>query len=97
MKITVEIDGKKFDGKLPFDNAPHFETNGTVCPHCGATNIPVRGDGLHIESHDTYAADAIHYAESCMKKIGTVRVKMSTIFGLEEDERVLVHGRARVY
>lgn len=96
MKITVEIDGKRFDGKLPFDNAPHVETKAT-CPCCGATDISVRGDGLHIESHDTYAANAIHYAENCMKKVGTIRVQMSTIFGLEEDERILVHGRARVY
>lgn len=65
------------------------------CPRCKAKGpVRVAGKNLRIESHDTYASDGL--ALCCMKRLGTIRAVMSTIFGLEEDERVL-NGRPRVY
>lgn len=99
MKISVTIDGKKHDAKQPHDGASHLLVADVMtCPACGektgTSGLVVGGSGKHIESHDTYAAEA--HAMCCKKKIGTIRVKVSTIFGLEEDERML-NGRARVY
>lgn len=65
-----------------------------ACPKCEDEPLRVRGEGNHIESHDTYAARALCVA--CGTELGTIRARMSTIFGIEEDERVL-NGRARVY
>ena len=62
---------------------------------CRDGGARLRGTGKHIESHDTYAARAI--CVCCGKDAGVLRAKMSTIFGLEEDESVLLHGRFRVY
>ncbi len=66
-----------------------------ACPKCKATPFMIAGGGQRIEGHDTYAADGA--CLSCRKPIGVIRAKVSTLFGLEEDERVLYHGRARVY
>jgi hypothetical protein len=100
MKITVEIDGKRHKAKVPFPHADHVLVSGVlVCPACGKATgeagLVVRGSGNHIESHDTYKATA--HAACCRRPIGAIRAKVSTIFGLEEDEAVLVHGRCRVY
>ena len=65
------------------------------CPLCGAEEFPVAGHARHIESHDTYAASAESLC--CRQPVGTIRVRVETLFGLEEDEAVLIHGRARVY
>ena len=56
--------------------------------------MQVQGNGESVESRDTYRADA--HCLACGETIGVLRVKMSTIFGIEEDKRVL-NGRCRVY
>jgi hypothetical protein len=86
-------EGRAVDIRQP--TGAHVECKTEACPHCGEKPMKVQGTGKHIESHDTYAAGAICLC--CGKSVGTLRARMDTIFGLEEDERVLVHGRARVY
>jgi hypothetical protein len=54
----------------------------------------VAGAGQHIESHDTYASSAV--AICCSKIVGTLRARVSTVFGLVEDQRVL-GGPWKVY
>lgn len=91
MKITfTPTDGKAETAKLPYDGAAFVEV-ATPCA-CGCTSIA--GGGQSIESHDTYRAAA--HCTKCRKPRGVLRVKMSTIFGVEEDERVLA-GPWKVY
>lgn len=64
-----------------------------ACP-CGEARLMVTGRGQFNESHDTRAADA--FAKCCNRRVGMLRVKFETLFGIEEDDAVL-NARARVY
>lgn len=66
------------------------------CPGCGASPFLVRGGNLRrdVGSHDRYQADG--HSVCCGDPVGYLYAEVDTIFGAEEDERVL-HGRARVY
>jgi hypothetical protein len=65
------------------------------CPLCGAEPCDVVGTGMTIGSDDRhYRASAV--ALCCDRPLGELRAYPDTLFGLEEDERVL-HGRPRVY
>jgi hypothetical protein len=90
----VTIDGKSHAAKLAENNA--FVTIEAPCPKCKAPKplVVVGRDGSRHHDHDTYHADAT--CKKCGETIGDLRAKVSTIFGIEEDERVL-HGRPRVY
>jgi hypothetical protein len=79
--------------RQPHKNADHVFVSG-ACPECNAKPFKVRGLGRRIAAHDTYAA----YAKTlcCDKRVGELRVTVGSIFGLEEDERVL-RGPWRVY
>jgi hypothetical protein len=67
----------------------------TDCPSCKSSSpIEVRGRGITRHDHDTCYAVAEHI--KCGASIGELRVKVSTIFGIEEDRRVL-NERCRVY
>lgn len=65
------------------------------CPSCGADAARVRGLGVTHHDHDTYYAAA--RALCCGETIGTMETRVDTIFGIDEDERVLLRGRCRVY
>jgi hypothetical protein len=90
MKIRIDTDDKSIAAHIPFDGADHVLAD----EPCACGSHKVMGRGNHIESHDTYAAEA--FCGACPARRATLRVTMSTIFGIEEDERVL-NGRARVY
>lgn len=93
MKIWLDDkDGNRWSATRPYEDADHVLTE-MDCPGCGE-KVRAQGGGMHIESHDTYAASA---RCACGESVGTLRVEMSTLFGLEEDEAVTKHGRARVY
>lgn len=65
------------------------------CPHCGEENILVSGTGKSIDpdnKHDTYRADAVHASAKCAQRIGVLRAKVNTLFGIEEDEAVFRLG-----
>lgn len=69
----------------------------TACPRCreaAPAGLCVRGDGRRVESRDTFVANAS--AVPCGCAVGVLRVRVSTIFGLEEDE-VVLNGPWRVY
>lgn len=65
-----------------------------ACFKCGTVPFKVQGGNMRVDDFDTYAADAV--CVSCRDRVGTIRAQVSTIFGIEEDTRVL-HGRPRVY
>lgn len=90
MKVTVHVDGRERAAKPQGDHV-RIEC---PCPHCKASPLLARGTGIRSHDHDTYYADAV--ALCCGKPIGRMSTTVSTIFGIEEDERVL-NGRARVY
>lgn len=95
-KITVTIADVVHKAAPPFDGADHAVVEGIKeCVWCKApAPFKIAGAGRRIESHDTYAADAV--AVCCKSWVGTLRVQVDTLFGIEEDERVL-RGRCRVY
>lgn len=90
MRVTLTVQEDDVRATLP--DSPH-ERGGDcalvagACPRCRVEPFAVQGGGMHIESHDTYAADAA--CAACKARVGTLRARMSTLFGLEEDERVL--------
>jgi hypothetical protein len=94
VKVKLYYNGQQFDVATT-DGAPTARVD-IACPHCGAPPpLRVQGTGRRIEGHDVYSADV--FAACCSKPIGVVRAQMDTLFGLDEDERVLHHGRCRVY
>lgn len=97
MKITLTThDGVVHEMRQPFDGSDWVKAcDGVACDHCGSP-LRATGKGQSIESHDTYRADAVCASEACGEPIGVLRVKVSTIFGIEEDQRVM-NGRCRVY
>lgn len=95
-KAVLTMNGAKYDVAPPFEGAKYAVVKGVEkCPGCGEKEMRVQGAGMHIADREHYEAEAVTV---CCKKIaGTLRAKVSTIFGLEEDEAVLKHGRCRVY
>ena len=90
MTITVTRDGKKLKAKLPHPQCGFVE----VSVPCACGSVQVRGTGIRETTHDTYVADAV--CCGCGRSAGVMRTKVSTVFGIEEDSRVL-NGRMRVY
>ena len=95
MKITLQIGKRTLEAKLPYEGAPHVAVEGHSCPKCrpAVTPLLLRGVYRHYD-HDTYYSDA--HCVACGTHVGELRAKVETIFGIEEDTRVL-HGRCRVY
>jgi hypothetical protein len=92
VKVSVIIGGTERVSSLP-ESERWIDVSGH-CPSCDL-DLRVIGDVTRQKiGHDTVDAPAL--ALCCGTEVGTVHVELSTIFGLEEDERVL-HGRARVY
>lgn len=96
MKITVEIIGGEKRSAKP--QGDHVVVSGS-CPHCEAEPFDakpfnVRGKGITKTDRDSYYADG--YCLKCDERVGMIRVKVDTIFGVEEDERVL-NGPWKVY
>lgn len=98
MKITLTgSDGRALAAHQPHDHADRVVVDHATCPKCKLNPLPVRGQGKSIDPNsprDTYRADAI--CCGCGAPVGVLRVKVETIFGIEEDDRVL-NGRCRVY
>ena len=90
MRIT--LDGKHC--VLPYSGAPFVETEGS-CLICETTPLQIRGNAREqLVEHDRITAPA--HCSFCLGHVGKLVVVFSTIFGLEEDARIL-NGRARVY
>ncbi len=104
MKITIVLDdGSRYVAKLPYEGAPHCEVKLPLAKACDCAKAEARkasargpdvqaelfisGTGIKHQNHDTVFADAI--ALCCKRKIGTIETKLATLFGIEEDERVM--------
>lgn len=61
---------------------------------CACGSRLVGGTGREIEGHDVYRARGL--CVGCRAYRGVIRVQVATVFGLEEDERVMA-GPWRVY
>lgn len=91
MKVTV----------IDADDREHAATvaeNGSFvtidrCSSCQAENPAIRGTGITHHDHDTYYADAV---AQCCGAAMRMQTKVSTIFGIDEDNAVL-NSRPRVY
>jgi hypothetical protein len=91
MKITLKTDERKLKATWPFEGAEHVMV--TVPCVCGSN--AVRGNGAgRIETDWTEEEDAV--CAACRKPRGRLYVVLETLFGREEDARVL-NGRWRVY
>lgn len=84
-------DGKTHEAKRWGETAIIYTTSWN-CPACNTNGV--RLGARTIESRDTYVMPAV--CDGCGEPSGEVRLKVDTLFGLEEDEAVLL-GRARVY
>lgn len=95
MKIRLKLDdGRRLRPKLPYVGAAHVRVEDEPCPVCRKpAPLLVRGVHQH-RGHDVIEADAI--ALCCDARVGRLVVTVDTIFGLEEDSRVL-NGPWRVY
>ena len=96
MDITFKVEGERAARKcvLPFPESPLVDVAGE-CPHCQNIPFKARGDGNITRGHDTYEARAL--CCNCGVYVGQIVAKVSTIFGIEEDDRVLNGSRCRVY
>jgi hypothetical protein len=95
MTITFVYDGRRLPARLPYDAAEFvLVADLPVCPRCGV-GLKVAGRaGTEHHDHDTYYAEA--GCVGCGATLGELQAKVSTIFGIDEDEAVL-NGRCRVY
>jgi hypothetical protein len=98
MKITLKLpDGAKRVATVPFTGAEHVIVNNTECPNPECRGYSVRGNGKNrIETDWTEEEDAVCAAGACGEPRGRLYVVLETLFGREEDNRVL-NGRWRVY
>lgn len=93
MKIALVIGERRIDARLPYQGADHVLVDETCpdCEHDAPTKLRGR-DQRH--SHSKYHAIAV--ALCCGARIGQLEVEVQTVFGIEEDRRVLA-GPWRVY
>jgi len=88
--ILVTADGRS----VPLRAEPTRAVAACRCPSCERP-LFVRGDGRRVSRCDRYYV-ARGYCTECDALVGEIRAYPATLFGIEEDERVL-NGRTRVY
>lgn len=71
------------------------------CPRCNDFNAGLNGFDLQGDTNSKIMLNdhdfvCVGFCVACRKPVGTLKVVYETLFGLEEDARVL-HGRPRVY
>jgi hypothetical protein len=88
--IRLVTDEDSFDCEPPYVEAPFVNVKGWKCA-CGS--VAIRSREKNYNHDEVYGAA---HCVACGEKVGTLRVKVSTLFGIEEDIAVL-NGRCRVY
>jgi len=78
----------------PLFGSEHGIAEGT-CPGCNAQPFRIHGHG--IEKLDAETVRAGSRCMSCKDPVGWCYARTETLFGVEEDEAVILHARARVY
>ena len=76
----------------PYDDASFVRI--PCCPSCKAEPADIHAKKSKWIDEETLEGEA--FCIHCKKSIGILQVTMQTLFGLEEDNRVL-NGRCRVY
>lgn len=95
LNVTLHYDGRSLKPKEPMHGHHTYGVFGVACPECKTNPARVSGrKGTMTHDHDTYKSEAGCY--DCQAPMGTITVKVATLFGIEEDEAVLM-GRWRVY
>lgn len=96
MKITLTLEGGgTVKCRLPYEGAAFVIVPNTECPHQCGDPAPVAVQGRNpVEGHDT--VESVAFTTCCNKIAGVLRVRVKTLFGIEEDRAVL-SGRWRVY
>lgn len=92
-KVWLEMEG--VGRRDLIEKTPTRGTFAGACPACDASPFEVAGIGSRIHDRYTYAAEG--FCLACKELVGTMYARMATLFGIDEDELVLTHGRARVY
>lgn len=95
MKITLRTNDKAdHNCSLPYEGAAAVDVDdGTTCNHCDEV---LRVYSNQHQSCGDGSVKGRALCLSCKKEVGFLFVEFNTIFGLEEDQRVL-NGRCRVY
>lgn len=94
MRAVLVVDGRRHVATSAPGHAA-AATFAVQCPGCKAgPPLAVRGLGIHTREHAAYVARAA--CVRCGAVVGSLRAEVETVFGLEEDERVLA-GPWRVY
>jgi len=95
VRVYLETDSGRREAKRPHANAAFvycpMEKGGPTCV-CGGNAF--HGDGDIQRGREEYRVRA--RCNGCGAKLGTIVTEVDTLFGIEEDERVLL-GRCRVY
>lgn len=97
MDVTVKIEGQpRIPMKLAHDGCEHVTSRDETikCPECAGAPLMIHGKGEGARTRDSITQPA--YCNYCGEVVGTIRAKFQTIFGIEEDNRVL-NGRFKVY
>jgi hypothetical protein len=93
MKVKIKIGDETIDLTPPGNGVTAIEIPGRPCPLCREATLIVSGRG-HIVHEGARFAVAV--SRCCRERVGDLKVEHETLFGHEEDERVLM-GRCRVY
>ena len=88
MKVYLRFEGRRYTATPAGE---HAVIGGLTC--CGAA---VRAVGKNMQTVEDRRYEADAFTKCCGVAIGTLVVKPATLFGIEEDNRVL-NGRCRVY
>jgi hypothetical protein len=94
MRVMANIGGDTVACKVPFVGAQYVIADLEACPSCGAKPVELRGSAPQ-QRHDHYTSDAMTLC--CKKFVGQMTAWPDTLFGIDEDQTVLNHGRCRVY
>lgn len=88
--VVIDSEDRRHPAQIAENN--EFVTIGR-CPSCRSEEPQIQGTGITHHNHDTYYARAV--ARCCGAAL-RIETKVSTIFGIDEDNAVL-NGRSRVY
>jgi hypothetical protein len=96
MKITLKLpDGSSRRASVPYAGCEFVIVNNSECPNSKCRGYSVRGNGKNrVQSQYDEEEDAV--CAACFTPRGRIHVKLDTLFGRDEDNRVL-NGRCRVY
>lgn len=89
-------DEKPREAKLPWLDAAYLTVDGG-CPRCRAPWLEIRGETkTKTIDPETGHLFATAYALCCLQPIGTLKVESQSLFGADEDAKVLA-GRVKVF